>query len=538
MKPIEEFLSDLNSLDIKLWVEGDLLRYNAPKGSMTSTILSQIKECKTEIVQKLSQDSLVECIRPVKRDNPLPLSFAQQRLWLTEQLQPNSCDYNEPVALHLAGFLNIAALEKSVNEIIRRHEILRTTFQVTEGQPVQVIAANYELRVSIINLKELPKTKSEEEACLLARQEAQLPFDLTRLPLIRVTVLQISDRQNVLLITVHHIVWDGWSIGVLIQELNTLYQAFCAGKPALLPELPIQYADFAVWQRKWLQGETLEDKLAYWLKSLGNNLPTMQLPTVCPRTQVTTNRGNSLSSVIPCNLADKIQTLSYQENVSLFMTLLAAFQVLLLRYTNQDDLVIGTDIANRNLCETQALIGFFTNLLVLRTSLRGNPSFRKLLKRVSQITLEAYEHQDLPFELLVKALQPKRNSSNIPPLCQVLFVFQNTPMPSLNLTGLTLEKRVWRNDTARFDLAVFLTRTSEGIVQNWRYNSDLFTSSTISVMASHFENLLSSIVRQPDARINTFKMLSDQEIEERNKKKRIKKISKLTKFKAITTRNK
>jgi hypothetical protein len=508
MKTIEQFLSYLDSLDVKLWVEGEQLHYSAPKGAIASTLLAQIRERKAEILQVLRQDDL---IRPVGRDRPLPLSFAQQRLWFVEQLQPNSFTYNEPVALHLFGCLNVEVLEQSINEIVRRHEILRTTFITIDGQPVQVIYPTLKVKVSVIDLSNLSEIERESKAQILARQEAELPFDLTKLPLIRVTVLQLSNQENILLLTVHHIVWDGWSIGVLIRELSALYRAFCNDRPSPLPELTIQYADFAIWQRNWLQGKVLAEKLAYWQERLGNNLPVLQLPTVRPRTEVKTNCGASQSFLISSNLAQAIQALSHQEGVSLFMTLLAAFQVLLLQYTKQEDIVIGTDIANRNRAETESLIGFFMNLLVLRTDLSGNPSFRELLARVRQVTLEAYAHPDLPFEELVKALQPERNLSNTSSLFQVLFVLQNTPMPSLDLPGVRLKEWFWRNDTARFELAIFLTKTSQGISSTWRYNSELFTESAIARMASHFEILLNSIVEQPNARINTLEILTEAE---------------------------
>jgi non-ribosomal peptide synthetase component F len=319
-------------------------------------------------------------------------------------------------------------------------------------------------------------------------------------------------------------------MGVFIRELAALYEAFCAGKPSPLSDLPIQYADFAVWQRQWLQGEVLEAQLAYWKKQLGSNLPTLQLPTTRPRAEVKTNRGVGQSFVIPSHLSTAIQVLSRQEGVTLFMTLLAAFQVLLQRYTNQDDIVVGTDVANRNRAETEPLIGFFVNLLVLRTDLSGNPSFRELLKRVREVALGAYAHQDLPFEKLVESLRPERNLSNTPPLFQVLFVLQNIPMPALELPELTLSLLEVENQVARFDLALFLTETEQGIVGTWKYNADLFEANVIARMSGHFETLLKSIVAQPDARTHTLEMLTDTEKEQQTMKKTQQKASKLKKF--------
>lgn len=515
MIAIRQFISEITNLDVQLWVEGEKLRYSAPKGKITPTLLTQMRERKAEIIQLLSQDS---AIHPAKRDS-IPLSFAQQRLWFVEQLQPHTSTYNEPVALHLVGNLDTAVLEESINEIIRRHEILRTTFIAIAGQPTQVISPSLQVKVTVTDVSNLSKPEVQE----LADKEAKLPFDLTKLPLIRLTLLKLGDLENILLLTVHHIVWDGWSIGVLIRELSALYCAFSRREPSPLPELTIQYADFAVWQRNRLQGKVLAEKLAYWQAQLGKNLPVLQLPTIRPRAEVKTNRGASQSFLLPVNLTEAIQTLSQQENVSLFMTLLAAFQVLLWRYTNQEDIVVGTDIANRSRAETESLIGFFMNLLVLRTDLSGNPSFKELLARVRQVTLSAYAHQDLPFEELVKALQPERNLSNTSPLFQVLFVLQNTPMPALDLPGVQLKEWFWRNDTARFDLAIFLTKTPQGISSTWRYSTELFTESAIAQMASHFETLLTNIVSKPHARIDALKMLTEDEIKQqamqKNKRK-------------------
>ncbi|MFN6571974.1 condensation domain-containing protein [Dendronalium sp. ChiSLP03b] len=445
-----------------------------------------------------------------RESNCFPLSFSQQRLWLLEQLYPGSFTYNEPAALRFVGELNVAALEQSFVEIVRRHEVFRTTFPTVDGYPVQAIAPTVSVKLPIVDLRDLPEVEQEALVQRLAQQEAQLPFDLARKPLLRVSLLHLGEKENVVLITTHHIVSDGWSMGVFVRELAALYEAFCAGKPSPLPQLPIQYADFSVWQKHWLQGEVLEQKLTYWKRQLSTNLPVLKLPTVRPREAVTTNRGATNSFVIPANLSKNIQLLSRQEDVTLFMTLLAAFQILLQRYTNQDDIVVGTDVANRNQPETELLIGFFVNLLVLRTYLGGNPTFRELLKQVRKITLEAYEHQDLPFEKLVEVLAPARNSSHTP-LFQVLFVLQNTEKLSLELPGLTLSDFVWGNNTARFDLSLFLTETEQGIKGNWRYNADLFDATTITRMSGHFEALLNSIVAQPDTRINNLEMLTKAE---------------------------
>jgi amino acid adenylation domain-containing protein len=473
-------------------------------------------------------------ILPVPRDGELPLSFAQARLWFLDQLDTGSFTYNTGAAVRLIGSLNVAALEQSLNEIVRRHETLRTTFSVVGGQTVQIIAPTLKVKLPIVDLRKLPEIERDAEVQRLAIEEAQQPFNLARGPLLRGTLLHISEKEHIWLFTMHHIISDGWSIGVLIRELAVLYEAFCAGKPSPLSELPIQYADFAVWQRQWLQGEVLKNQLAYWKQQLGTNLPILKLPTDRPRESVQTSRGATHSFRIPSNLSKALQELSRQEGVTLFMTLLAGFQVLLQRYTNQDDIVVGTDVANRNRAETESLIGFFINLLVLRTDLSGNPSFRELLKRVREVALGAYAHQDLPFEQLVAALQPDRQSSHTP-LFQVLFVLQNAPMPALELPGLTLSLLEVEHESTKFDLALFLTETERGLEGYWQYNADLFENITIKRMSTHFETLLKSIITQPDTRINNLEMLTDTEKEQQALKKRHHKASKLKKLMTVKT---
>ncbi len=468
----------------------------------------------------------------VSRVKNLPLSFAQARLWLLEQLQPGSAIYNIPIAVRFVGLLNVAALEQAFVEIVYRHEALRTTFDLVDGQPFQAIASSLRVRLPVVDLRELPEAQREALVQELIIEESQRCFDLVQGPLLRCTLLHIHEQEYIVLFTIHHIVSDGWSMGVFVQELVALYEAFSAGKPSPLPELAIQYADFAAWQRQWLQGDVLETQLAYWKKQLGN-LPVMKLPTTRPRAEVKTNLGDTSSFLIPAKEFKALQALSRQEGVTLFMTLLAGFQVLLQRYTNQDDIVVGTDVANRNQPQTETLIGFFINLLVLRTDLAGNPSFRELLKRVRQVALGAYTHQDLPFDRLVKALQPERNLSNTPSLFQVLFVLQNAPMPPLELPGLTLSLLEIKNEIAKFDLALFLTETDQGIVGNWQYNADLFETSIITRMTDHFKTLLNSIISEPDARLNSLEMLTEAENKQQTMQKKERKAFNREKFISI-----
>ncbi|MBD2040238.1 non-ribosomal peptide synthetase [Microcoleus sp. FACHB-672] len=445
---------------------------------------------------------------PVPRPKELPLSFAQQRLWFLDQLDPGTPAYNISAAVHLKGDLNAPALEKSFHEIINRHEVLRTSFATANGQPVQIIHPNFDFTLSILDLAERQNSTSKLQSFIL--EEAQQPFDLTRLPLLRVKLLKLETTEWVVVLTMHHIVSDGWSMGVFVQEFATLYKAFCAGNPSPLPALPIQYADYAMWQRKWLQRDVLEAKLNYWKQQLGTSLPVLKFPTVRTRTDVSTFRGASYSFQLSANLSKAINQVSRQENVTLFMTLLAAFQTLLYRYTNQDDLVVGTDIANRTQVETESLIGFFVNLLVLRTDLSGNPTFRELLKRVREVTLNAYAHQDLPFEKLVEALRPDRSSSHNP-LFQVLFVLQNMPVPALELPGLTLTPLEIDSGTAKFDLALFMAETKSEIIGTFKYNSDLFDETTIAQISARFVTLLTSIVTQTDTRLNNLEIITEAE---------------------------
>ncbi|WP_250125636.1 condensation domain-containing protein [Chroococcidiopsis sp. CCMEE 29] len=468
-------------------------------------------------------------IQRVSRDGELPLSFAQQRLWFLEQLEPGTATYNIPAAVLLTGSLNGVALEQSLNQVIKHHEALRTNFATVEGRPIQIIKEALTLTLLVIDLQDLSDPEREFEVRRLATEEAQIPFDLEQGPLLRVTLLRLSQEEHIVLLTMHHIVSDGWSMGVLLRELAALYEAFSTGKSSSLPELPIQYADFAAWQQQWLQGEVLETKLAYWKQQLGGNLPVLQLPTDHPRAAVKTRRGAIQSFLLPSTLSQELHALSRKESVTLFMTLLAAFQALLHRYTNQDDIVVGTDVANRNRIETESLIGFFVNLLVLRTDLSGNPSFRELLGRVRKVALGAYAHQDLPFEKLVEALRPERNSSHTP-LFQVLFVLQNAPMPPLELPGLTLRLLEVDNETSKFDLALFLTETERGLVATWQYNADLFEAATIARISAHFATLLDSIVAQPNARLNALEMLTETEREQGAVEKTEQKALKLKKF--------
>jgi hypothetical protein len=362
----------------------------------------------------------------------------------------------------------------------------------------------------VVNLQTLPEAVRQVEIQRLATEESQQRFDLGQAPLVRARLLRLAETEHVLLLTMHHIVADGWSYGVFWRELAALYSAFADGKPTPLPALPIQYVDFAVWQQEWLQGEVLEAQLSYWKQQLTGAHPVLELPSDHTRPAMQTFRGARQSHVLPKRLGQALQALSQQQGSTLFMTLLAAFTTLLYRYTGQEDILVGSPIANRNSVELEGLIGCFVNTLALRTDLSGNPSFQELLRRVREVTLEAYAHQDLPFEKLVEALQPERDL-NRHPLFQVMFVLQNTPMPALELPGLILSPLEVEKGTAKSDLTLFMTDSEEGLIGLWEYRTDLFEPATIARMLGHFQTLLEGIVAEPEQPISTLPLLTEHE---------------------------
>jgi amino acid adenylation domain-containing protein/non-ribosomal peptide synthase protein (TIGR01720 family) len=441
----------------------------------------------------------------------LPTSFAQARLWFLDQFEPGSPFYNIPAAVRLTGKLNVVALQQSLNEMVQRHEALRTTFAVEDGQPVQVIRASLTLNLPIVDLTALPIAEREAEIFARANAEIQQPFDLTQVPLWRVTLLRLDEADHVLLLTMHHIISDGWSLGVFLREMAALYEAFSNGNSSPLSELPIQYADFAVWQRDWLQGKVLETQLNYWKQQLSGSLPVLQLPSDRPRPAIQSYTGKKQFFVLSKTLTVALKSLSQQTGVTLFMTMLAAFKTLAHRYTNQDDLIVGSAIANRNRAEVEGLIGLFVNTLVLRTDLSGNPTFKELLNRVREVTLGAYAHQDLPFEKLVEELQPERDLSQNP-LFQVWFALNNAPMPAMQLaSGLTLTPLEVDSGTAHFDLSLDMVERGEELIGSFEYNTDLFDATTISRMVGHFQTLLEGIVADCDRPLSHLPLLTEAE---------------------------
>lgn len=442
-----------------------------------------------------------------KSSDVLLLSLVQERLWFLYQLQPDIPLFNDSILIHVTGKLDSIALEKSFNEIIKRHEILRTTFKIVDTQPIQIIAPTLTLKLLILDLQDLSKPEQEELVKQIISEQSSKTFDLTQELLLRCKLIRLKQQEHIILLTMHHIICDGLSRQIFYRELGTLYQAFCDGTAPALPELPIQYADFALWQRQSLDDQTYKSQLVYWQQKLENLPPVLALPTDNPRPAVQSLRGARQTLILPQSLTEALKSLSQKEGVTLFMVLLAAFKTLLYRYTGQTDLVVGTPIANRNQIETENLLGCFINTLVLRTDLSNNPSFRELLARVRETTLAAYAHQDLPFEQLVKELQPERTLSHNP-LFQTMFVFQDAPLQALELPGLKLTPSIVDSGFAEFDLTLFLEDTKQGLMGALEYNTDLFGADTINRMIGHWQTLLAGIVSHPDEKISQLPLLT------------------------------
>jgi amino acid adenylation domain-containing protein len=438
-----------------------------------------------------------------------PVTFAQQRLLFLNQLDPGSTSYSVPWSIRITGPLNAAALERSLNEIVQRHEILRTTYEIVEGHPLQTVRPAVHVPLVLVDLASLPDF--EREAQVAAMNEARLPLDLKNGPIVRTKLLHLGDSDHVLLVTTHHIAFDGWSRRVLVSELAALYEAFCGGQPSPLPELPLQYADYAVWQRNFLQGNTLEKLLSYWKENLAGAPTMLDLPTDRPRPAVQSYRGTSKSFALSPELSDRVTQISRQLVATPFMTMLAAFEVLLSRYTGQQDILVGTPIANRNRAEVEGLIGLFANILPLRVRFDGDPTFRELVERVKETALGAYAHQDMPFERLVEELRPERSLSHNP-LFQVMFSLQNAPRRAFQLNGLELKPLGGvTGTTAKFDLSVFLLESEEGRSGRIEYNTEIFDAETIERMLGHYLLLLENVIANPEMKVSTLTLLTDDE---------------------------
>ncbi len=439
-----------------------------------------------------------------------PASFGQRRLWFLDQFEPDSPYYNIPSAFRLYGPFRLDVFKRAIQEIVDRHESIRTTFAASDGEPVQVIAPKLILPVPVIDLSALKAEEKETEILRRATEEARKPFNLKKGPLARVTILKAGEEDHIILLTLHHIISDGWSMGVLVAEISALYNAFSNNQPNPLPELPLQYADYAEWQNEYLQGEVLDKQLQFWKEHLGSNPPVLELPTDRPRPKILTNAGASTSRIISKKLADAIASVGKQENATLFMTLLAVFKILLARYSGQTNISVGTPIANRTQGETEGLIGLFINTLVLRSDLSDNPTFREFLQRERKTILNAYEHQDLPFEYLVDALQTERDSSTNA-LFQVMFILQNAPVKMRNVADLKMEMIHVDMGTSTFDLSLSIAEGAGGLNISAEYNSDLFNKDTIDRLLLHFESLIAEITKHPQLKVAEIPLLTPEE---------------------------
>ena len=498
-------IARLQALGVKLLLQDGKLKLNAPKGVLTDALMSELKQYKAEITQFLEnlQLSQPDRIPRTDRGKPLPLSFAQQRLWFLDQLEGPSATYNMPIALSLRGALDVAALERCLQAIVNRHESLRTTFLEQGGDAIQHVSEHLDLCI-------VKDTVAADQVAERVRTFALRPFDLRVGPLVSVLLLQVAAEEHVMVLNMHHIISDGWSIGVMVREFAALYAAETSGEKAALPALPIQYPDFAVWQRERLQGERFQQQLDYWVGALRGMTPLLELPTDAPRPPVQSFHGDTVEFSLGVELSAALLALSRRENASLYMTMLAAFHVLMARYSGQTDIAIGSPIANRTLPELEGLIGFFVNTLVLRASVDPDMSFREFLTQVRQTTLGAFNHQDLPFEQLVEAVSPARSLSHTP-LFQVAFALQNMEIGELQLPGLVVGE--WRVDgaLAKFDLQLDLKETTAGLEGQIVYSTALFERTTIERMVEHYRELLNAIAEDAAVAIGDLRLMPDGE---------------------------
>ncbi|PTL74937.1 condensation domain-containing protein, partial [Vitiosangium sp. GDMCC 1.1324] len=472
-------------------------------------------EKREQFLRKLAERQQASQTAPAQRptrppSEPSPLSFAQQRLWFLDRMEPGTALFNLPAMFRLRGPLEVRALEQGFNALVERHESLRTRFLEQDGQSLQVAVESLELKLGVEDLTGLPAERREEEARRIAAEEARRPFDLTRGPLLRTTLLRLAPEDHILLLTMHHIVSDGWSMEVLVREVGAFYLAFSTGTRAALPELPMQYADFARQQQQWRESPAFQQQLDYWKTRLAGTPDVLELPTDRPRPAVQTFKGTKLPVQLPAALIEELKALGRREGATLYMVLLAAFQTLLHRYSGQDDICVGSPSAGRSQAGLEGLIGFFLNTLVLRTDLSGNPTFPKLLGRVREAAVGAFDRQDVPFEKLVEELQPRRSLSYTP-LFQVMLILQK-PQVRPQLGALSLESIESHAGQAMFDLTLSLVEVERGgLVGHLEYSTDLFDEATVTRLMQHLRTVLESVVAQPEQRIGDIPLLPASE---------------------------
>jgi amino acid adenylation domain-containing protein len=503
-----EFLADITARNVRVWVEKGNLRCRAAKGVLTPQIQQELARRKAEIVELLAERPVALAaagpqLRAVPRDGAVPLSFAQERLWFLYQLEPESTAYNIVAAIDFQEPLDQNAVNRTITEIVRRHETLRTTFASPDGQPVPIIAAAEAMTVPVRDLRSLPAAARREEFDRVKAAEVREPFDLARGPLMRVTVLQSGEREWELLVAQHHIVTDRWSLGVLVAEIQTLYRDFASGRASSLSEPPIQYADFAAWQRERMNGELLDAQLAYWRERLVGDPPTLDLPLDRPRPPIQTYNGTWLTRQLQGSTSQTIRRVCREERVTPFMVLLAGFSALLHRYTGQQDILVGSPIAGRTNPMLEGLVGCFVNTLVLRTDLSGAPTFGELLGRVREVALGAYSHADVPFEKLVADLHPRRDMSRSP-LFHVALALQSVPKAAEVSGAVSTITSVG----SLFDLTLFIVDAPDGFHVTAEYNTDLFDGVTIERLLAHYELLLAAAMNGLDRPIARLPLLT------------------------------
>jgi amino acid adenylation domain-containing protein len=508
-----ELLSELRQLGIQLSTDGDKLRCNAPKEALTPHVRSQIADRKAEIIAFLQNcnqavDATAERIQPGSRDKNLPLSFSQQRLWFLDRIEPNSSSYNINGAFRLQGDLNQQILQQSLDAIVVHHEVLRTNYTADNGNPIQVIAAPSAVELQVIDLQQYTGAAQDLQIqqCLDTAAH-QRSFNLSSDMMIRACLLQLAPNDRILLVVMHHIATDGWSMGIFWEQLGQVYTALAAGKPNPLPPLQIQYADYAVWQREWLSSDVLAQQLDYWKQQLADVNPILELPTDRPRPAIQTYTGAIHSIDLSPQLTTDLKALCQQQGTTLFMTLLAAFEILISRHSGQSDFIIAAPIAGRTRTEVEGLIGFFLNTLLLNADLAGNPSFQSLLSRVRKVALGAYSHQDIPFEKLIEELNPKRDLSRNP-LFQVLFNLLNLEDSNLNFAGLTATPVNIPEVNSKFEMTLYVKEQERQIHFDLTYNTDLFAPERIVEMLAQFEQLLTQIVADPARPIQSYSLLT------------------------------
>lgn len=515
MQGVVELLAHLRSLDVVLSAENGQLNCNAPKGVLTVELKEQIKANKFQILTLLSKNQEEAALTPIAKMShegfTVP-SLQQERLWFLDQFEGESASYNLNAVLRLSGTLNRQAMDHSWKEILRRHEVLRTAIISQEGRPKAVVHACADWMMDVQSLREVPKDQQEAAALEFASAKLRAPYDLASAPAIRVCLVELDDNDHVLLFGAHHIVADGWSLGVITEELAQLYSAFCEHRASPLPEPAIQYLDYARWHRQYLQNGGTRAQLSYWKQQLSGPLPVMDLPCDRPRLAVTSYRGRHARLRLPAEVLASAKKLSLEEDVTLFTTFLAVFKILLFRYTRQADVLVGSVAAGRTRPELEKLVGLFLNNLPLRTNLSGDPTVRELLARVRETTLNAFSHQDVPFGDLIEATQGPRDL-NRTPLFQVMFILQNFPLRNSRISGLAFTPIEFDIGTSRYDLTVEAGEIDQQFHMLWEYNSDLFDASTIERMQEHYRALLECALANPDQTISALEMMTQEERE-------------------------